>query len=220
MRSLLRLALDTAFAPRALLLAPAVPAGVVALFVLTWGDGTGATAWPAWTFYDQARLVEILALLWALPWMAGRALPPRARADEIRLSALTGAAPSRLLLARGGAALLATTVTVLFPVPIAILAQRMSGGSLARVAADDAVLLGLACLASVAALWIERRVASPAAAWALGVAVLAALAGGLHGGLDSPAATALAALALAATGLLALLRVADREVALEGGEPA
>lgn len=220
MRALLILALDAAFAPRAVLRAPIVPAAALALFVLTWGDGVGATAWPAWTFYDQARLVETVALLWALPWMAGRALPPNSLADRLRLSALTGAAPSRLLLGRALAALLATATTVLCPMPVAILAQRMSGGSLARVAADEAALLGLAALAAVAALWIERRVASPVQAWALGVVLLAAVAGGLYGVLGSSAMAAPAAVTLAALALLALLRAADREVPHDSGVTA
>lgn len=212
MRGLLTLALDTAFSPRALLWAPVVPAGALALFVLTWGDGTGAAAWPAWSFYEQVRFVEAGVLLWAVPWMARRALPAQTSAEMVRLSALTGAAPSRLLLGRAVAAVVAAALTVLFATPLAILAQRMSGGSLARMALDEAAFVGLAAVAAITALWIDRWIAAPALAWVLGVVVVAVVAGLLRGVLDAPAELALAAVALAAVALFALMHVADGAV--------
>ncbi len=212
MRALLTLALDTAFSPRALLWAPAVPAGILALFVVTWGDGTGATAWPAWNFYEQVRFVEAGVLLWAVPWIARRALPMQSRADTIRLSALTGASPSRLLLGRAVAVLLATATTVLYSAPMAVLAQRMSGGSLVRMALDETAFGALAVLSAMAALWIDRWIASPAVAWVVGVVSLAAVAGSLRGAFHAPAALALAAVTIAAAALLVLLRVADRDL--------
>jgi len=214
MRAALTLALNTALAPHALRWAPAVPAGLLALFVLTWGDGTGVTAWPDWTFYEQTRGLAVGLMVAVLPWTALRALPAMSGTDWMQLSALTGAPPSRLLLARAAAVVIAAAVVVVAPVPILILAQRMSGGPVTQVAIDTAALLGMAAVATVTAAWLEHWAISPASAWGAGAAVLAVSAGSARYALGSPAAIALTSAVVATVGLLLLLRVLDRHATL------
>ncbi len=218
MRRLLRLALDTALAPPALLWAGTLPAAAMAVFVASWGDGAGIPTWHAWSFYEQARAIEGGVLLLVLPWVAQRALPAQSRADHLWLAAFTGARPSWLLLSRGGAACAAAALTVLTATPVALLAQRMSGGPLTRVMFDDTAWLGLAGASVVTALWLERRICSPVAAWITNVAVLGVLAGSAWRVAPSAQAAALIG-GLAAAGLLALeMRRADRDAAPAVGD--
>lgn len=202
MRRLLTHGLDTALAPAALFWAGLVPALALATFVAAWGDGVGVPAWSTWSFYAQTRMVETVALLVMVPWVAVRALPRQSADDRRLLSAFTGARPSRLLLSRSAGALVAVWLTVLAATPIAILAQRMSGDAWTQVLFDDAVWLGLAAASVCLALWLEPKMASPVGTWwALVVALTLLLNGAArtthHVGALVPVLAALGLLLLA-----------------------
>lgn len=211
MRVILRLMVDTALAPRAFGWVPLLPAAMLVLFVLSWGDGAGAAAWVDVSFYEQVRWLEAGALLWVLPWITARALPRVDAADEVRLSALTGAPPSRLLLARVLAAAVPGALAVLGAAPVAIIAQRMSGGPLARVVLHDAALLAVVALSVAMAAWTSRIATSPVAQWGAGVAVLAGLAAIVTVAALPPQAVAAACVLVAAAGTLGVMRAADHE---------
>ena len=138
-------------------IAMAVPAAVAALFVAAWGDGVGVPTWLPWSFYHQLRAVESVCLLAVLPWLAQRALTGDTRAELTHLSAFTGLPPSRLLALRALASYPVVALAGLIPAPAAVLALRMSGGSLSRLPFDESLWLAAAALAVALATWTERH---------------------------------------------------------------
>ncbi len=174
MRQLVTFSCDAALGSAAPFWAAGLHVAVLAVFVAAWGDGVGVPVWSSWSFYTQLRVVELSLLAVLLPWTAARAMPPGDTTSRVRLSGLTGAPPSRLLLARAAGSLSVTAMVGLAAVPVAILAQRMSGGSLLRVAVHDGALLGLGATAVVMHLWVERSVGDPVKAWMLTTVVFGA----------------------------------------------
>ncbi len=206
MGALLALTWDRALAPRSLRWALALPAAGTALFVAAWGDGIGAAPWYPWSFYHQARLVEAGLLLVVLPWVAQRALP--GETDLQDLSALTGLGRSRLLAARWAVALSVVAIAAGSAAPVAILAQRMSGGPLTRVAADEAVWAALALMTIAAATW-SRRNLTPVRAWVASMLVLGGT--GLAIAPDRPLTSALGTAGAALLALVLRAAIADRQ---------
>ena len=211
MRRLVRLSCDAALTSSAPFWAAGLHVAVLAAFVAAWGDGVGVPLWPSWSFYTQLRVVEVCLLAVLLPWTAARGLPTGEALSRVRLSGLTGAPPSWLLLARAAGTLSATALVSLAPVPVAVLAQRMSGGSLLRVAAHEGALLGLSATAVVTYLCVERRVGDPVTAWVTTSAVLTASGWMALRVMPDPLLAAAALSLVAAFGLVWMARRSDHE---------
>ena len=179
-----------------------VHVGLLTLFILGWGNGTGVPLLPDFSFYEQTRLVQAGLLALVLPWAAARCAARERGDDLVLLSVLTGVAPSRLIAARACAGLAGLVLIVTSGLPIALVAQRMSAVDISRVIRDEAVMISIAMTAWWCVLWARYLTARVLRGWlgatALTVAVMAAT--GLA--VSSPV---LAAGMLAATGGAAVL---------------
>jgi hypothetical protein len=150
----------TAFA-----VATTVHAGLLALFILAWGDGRGVPLLPELSFYEQTRLLQAGLLALLLPWAAARCAAPERGNDLVLLSALTGLAPSRLVAARACAGLAGLVLIVATGLPIAVIAQRMSDVEMPRLIRDEAVMIALALMAWACVLWAQHLSASALRGW-------------------------------------------------------
>lgn len=190
----------------------AVHVGVLALFVLGWGDGVGVSLLPGFSFYEQLRLVQAALLALLLPWTAARCMAQERGDDLVLLSALTAIRPSRLLAARAGAVLAGLILVVASGIPIALIAQRMSASGTPRLIRDEGVMISIAMMAWACVLWARHRSPHALRGW-LGAA-LSTVAAVAAARMAIPSAV-LAAGALAVTGGGAvLLLVARADVAL------
>lgn len=149
----------------------AVHAGLLALFVLGWGDGRGVSLLPGLSFYEQTRLVQAGLLAVLLPWTAARCVAPERGNDLVLLSALTAFAPSRLIAARACAVLAGLVLIIATGLPIALLAQRMSAVDTSRLIRDEGIMISIGMVAWACVLWARYLSAGALRGW-LGAALL------------------------------------------------
>lgn len=211
MRRLVALSCNAALTSSAPLWAAGVHVAVLAAFVAAWGDGTGVPVWSSWSFYTQLRALELAILVVLLPWTSARVLPAADAGARVALSGLTGAPPSWLLLTRAAGGFCAVAMVSLAPLPVAVLAQRLSGGSLLKAGAHEGSLLGLGATAVVIHLWVERHAGSPVTTWAITSCALAVAVVVTLRLVPGPTAGAAVLSAAAAITLVWLAGRADRE---------
>lgn len=150
--------------------------GTLILFVRAWADGTGVPLWAPRSFYAQARLVDTASLLLVLPWTAARVALPASHDQLVTVSSLAGVAPSRLLAARGLAAVILLTVIAAAGQPILIYAQRMSALAATDVLPDALLVAALILVAVTVAAYGVHVTAKPLYTWLLGMMVSLLLA--------------------------------------------
>ena len=190
----------------------AAHAGLLALFVLAWGNGTGVPLFPDLSFYEQTRLVQAGLLAVLLPWTVARCVAPERGNDLVLLSVLTAFAPSRVIAARACAGLAGLVLIVATGLPVALLAQRMSAVEMSQVLRDEGVMISIGMIALASVLWARHLSARALAGW-LGAAILT-VAVMAAAGLAAPSAV-LAGVAFAVIGGGAvLLLMARADVAL------
>jgi hypothetical protein len=189
-----------------------VHVGLLALFILGWGNGRGVPLLPDLSFYDQTRVLQAGLLALLLPWTAARCAAPERANDLVLLSALTGLAPSRLLAARACAGLAGLVLIVASGLPIALIAQRMSAVEISRLVRDEAVMISLALMAWACVLWARHLSASALRGW-LGAAILT-IALMAATGLAVPSAVLAAGIFIVLGGAAVLLLIARADVSL------
>lgn len=140
-----------------------VHTALLAAFVVLWGGGVPAL--PGANVYEQQRLVQAALLACLLPWAAVR-FGPRGRGDDVvLLSAITGARPSRIVLSQFAALFVLLAAVVVSGLPVMLVARQMAAVPLQTAMADLVPPLGLAALASAAALAWTLGVSDRLAAW-------------------------------------------------------
>jgi hypothetical protein len=138
---------------------------IAALFVVAWGDGRGVPLWWQHSFYAQFRLVQWVTLTVLLPWAALRSVARERRDSLLFLALLTATTPSKLLGARWIAVTIGLSLATLSGAPIAVLAQRMSGGSLIAVIHDEITLVVTTGFVGACALWAQHLWSRPLVEW-------------------------------------------------------
>jgi len=165
---ILREALIAARKP-ALVSAAIVSAAVMAMFPVAWGV-RGIPTLDGASLYDQQFRLEWIVMLLILPWTAARVIATERSDDLVRLSAATALQPSRVLIARLFAAVLALLLVVAGPLPMVVTAQQMSATPGARVIGDQLALAAFALPTAVIAIWWMQVAGDRLLGW-LGAAV-------------------------------------------------
>jgi hypothetical protein len=126
---------------RAFWAATAIYVSVLALFMLTWGDGLPVPTWG--TNWQQFNFIQRAVLMLVLPWTAARCAATSNR-DLILLATAAGHPPSRILVAKSLALAISLIGLALSALPIELLMQEMAARPLMAVGTDMLPLLGMA----------------------------------------------------------------------------
>jgi hypothetical protein len=147
--------------------------GLLFLFVLLWGDGlpivNGGTSW------EQFSSLQWAALTVLFPWTAARCAAPRRR-ELALLAVTTGAAPSRLLLARSIAVAIALLSLAIAALPVMLLMQQVAAMPLASIASATTIIAGLAAFAAVITSGCMAISTHPLKGWIAATAITVAAA--------------------------------------------
>ena len=207
MRALLQRELEIVARRPAFMVSTCAHVVILAGFVLAWSGTRGVPVLPHREFYQQARLVQAVTLAILLPWTAARSVADERGDDLVLLAALMAMRPSRLMLARACAVLVALGCVVATGLPVMVLAQRISVGPIFRVFRDEATMMTLTVLACAMALGWRHVCRDRLLGWMAAALSTIALAAALPLTLPS---YAVAACAFAVIGGATLLWIAVR----------
>jgi hypothetical protein len=174
MGALFQRELDVALRSRAFVISAAAHAGVLAAFLLTWGDpSSGVLANDG--IYGAISIVQATVLALLLPWTAARCTAAERGDDLVLLAAMTAVQPSRVVLVRFAAVLAALAAVLGTGLPVTILAVRMSNASATQWLASQALMLAIAVAAGAfVAVW-RQELRDRLSAWLAAEASTAAI---------------------------------------------
>jgi hypothetical protein len=197
----------------------ALHVGLLAMFLVAWGDGRGVPLLAPRSIYEQLRLIQVPLLALLLPWVAARSLDER-RDDFVRLSAVTGLRPSLLLGAKAIALVVSLTAVALAGLPVAMIASRMSVAEAGALMMDEAATAGIALAAGSACLISCVAARGRVAGWAgATLAVLSIVFAALNT-TTSPAAAGVVAAAAGLPAMALLIGLADSRLRYLSEAPA
>lgn len=185
---------------------------ILTAFVLAWSGGPEVPVLGGRVFYQQVRFVQAVLLTIMLPWIAARSVADERGDDVVLLAALTAVRPSRLMLARICAVLVALSSVVVSGLPVAVIASRMSGVPISRMFGDQAAIMALVLIACATSLGWRHVCRGRLAGWAIAGISTGALVVAARLALPSFAATACALATIGGVTLLVITVRSDRSL--------